>query len=639
MNLDHSILTLILFLPLAGAIALALLPDRGKLQQSVALAVTLLTFLCTLHLPAYYNYAAATVSPQAFQSADSGYQFAQNFSWIASPAIRYHLGVDGLSMWLVVLTGFLAPLGVLASWNAIATRRKTFYILFLLQQVAMLGVFLSLDLFLYYAFWELTLVPMTILIATFGRTENRRRAAIKFFLYAFIPSAILLVGILWIYTQTGTFDLPQIQALASAHGLSSNSAALWLASLSFLFAFAVKVPIFPLHGWLSDAIAEAPTAAVMVLAGKLGLYSILRFSFGIFPDESRRIAPLMIALGAIGIVFGALIALVQKDLKRLASYATLSALGFIVFGIFTFTISGIDGGIYQILNESLAGAALFLLLGFLYERYGTYDMRDFGGLAAKLPWIVTFFVLTALAMVGLPMLNGFVGEFLILAGGMQAIFAHHLLWTVIGTTGVIFSAAYMLSLIQRVFYGEPGLRPAEVDGWDINAREHLALWPLVALFLLMGVASPLWMRSIDIAGTGLARALPQPQTPVKGFEAATLGKSVTLGTSKNPDIPSGPHPNAAVSTSAEQSGDPSSLARSSAGPNLSKTVHLDPAADATDPRSHLRNIPTRWSPDGKPSAKRRQRPVATPPAPFLDPTLKAAALGQKAPKTNQGARY
>ncbi|GAC1359066.1 MAG: NADH-quinone oxidoreductase subunit M [Acidobacteriaceae bacterium] len=574
MNLDHSILTLLLFLPLAGAVILALLPDRGKLQQGVALAVTLLTLLCTLHLPAHFNYAAAAASPRAFQ-------FEQNLSWIASPAIRYHLGVDGLSMWLVVLTGFLAPLGVLASWNAIDTRRKTFYVLFLLQQVAMLGVFLSLDLFLYYAFWELSLVPMTLLIATFGRTENRRRAAIRFFLYAFIPSAVLLVGILWIYAQTGTFDLPQLQQLASAHGISSNSAALWLASLAFLFAFAVKVPVFPLHGWLSDAIAEAPTAAVMVLAGKLGLYSILRFSFGIFPEESRRIAPLMIALGAIGIVFGALIALVQKDLKRLAAYSTLGHLSFIVLGIFTFTISGIDGGIYQLLTESLAGAALFLLLGFLYERFGTYDMRDLGGLAAKLPWMVSFFVLTTLALIGLPMLSSFVGEFLILSGGMQAIFAHHVLWTVLGATGVIFSAAYMLSAIQRVFYGESGLLPAEVNGWDINSREHAALWPLVALFLAMGVASPLWMRAIDTAGTSLARALPQPQTPVKGFEPPTLP------------------------------------------PDRSSTI--PPATPIAPLNTDREKLPDGVAPHQNGS--------------FLDPNLAASALGKKAPKLNKGAHY
>ena len=300
-------------------------------------------------------------------------------------------------MWLVVLTGLLAPLGVLASWNvpSIQSRAKLFYVLFLLQQVAMLGVFLSLDLFLYYAFWELSLVPMTLLIATFGRTGNRRRAAIKFFVYAFIPSALLLVGMLWLYARTGTFDLPQLQHLAAiSTPFPPTTPPSGSASLAFLLAFAVKVPIFPLHGWLVDAIAEAPTAAVMVLAGKLGLYSILRFSFGIFPDQMHRIAPLMIALGAIGIVYGALLALIQNDLKRLAAFATLGALGFIVLGIFSFTIPGLTGGIFQILSESLSGAGLFLLLGFLYERYGTYDMRDFGGLAGKLPWLVTFFVIT-----------------------------------------------------------------------------------------------------------------------------------------------------------------------------------------------------------------------------------------------------
>ncbi len=295
----------------------------------------------------------------------------------------------------------------------------------------MLGIFVSLDLFLYYAFWELSLVPMTLLIATFGRTENRRRAAIKYFLYAFIPSAILLVAILWLYVKTGTFDLPTLAGFAAANSISPNSAALWLASLAFLAAFAVKVPIFPLHGWLSDAISEAPTAAVMVLAGKLGLYSILRFSFGIFPQQSHRIAPLMIALGAIGIVYGALIALVQKDLKRLAAYGTLGHVSVVVLGIFTFTIAGLDGGIYQTLNEGIGGGALFMLLGLLYERYGTYDMREFGGLAAKLPWIVTLFVITTLSVVGLPILNGFVGEFLVFSGAMQASFAHHVAWTVL----------------------------------------------------------------------------------------------------------------------------------------------------------------------------------------------------------------
>jgi NADH-quinone oxidoreductase subunit M len=277
-----------------------------------------------------------------------------------------------------------------------------------------------------------------------------------------------------------------------------------MASLAFLFAFAVKVPVFPLHGWLVDAVAEAPTAAVMVLVGKTALYSILRFSFAIFPDQSHRIAPLMIALGAIGIVYGALLALVQNDLKKLAAFGTLGHLSFIVLGIFTFTIAGLDGGIYQILNESLAGAAFFMLLGLLFERYHTYDMRELGGLAARLPWIATMFVITALAMIGLPMLSGFVGEFLILSGSMQAFVAHRHFWTALATTGVIFSAAYMLTMIQRVFYRGIGKNADAVPAHDMDAREHLALWPMATLFLVMGLASPLWMRAIDTFGVAAA---------------------------------------------------------------------------------------------------------------------------------------
>ncbi len=510
MNLDTSILTLIIFAPLVGAIVLALLPDRGKTMQWGALIVTLITFGLTLHLPAHYVSGTPAGS----------FQFVTDLPWIAAPAIRYHLGVDGMSMWLTVLTGFLAPLGVLASWNTISERKKTFYVLFLLQQVAMLGIFAALDLFLYYAFWELSLVPMTLLIATFGRTEARRQAAVKYFLYAFIPSAMLLVGMLWLYAQTGTFDLPKLAALASSHMISSNQAALWICSLAFLVAFAVKVPVFPLHGWLKDAISEAPTAAVIVLAGKTGLYSILRFSFAIFPVESHRIAPLMIALGAIGVVYGALIALTKNDMKHLAAYSTLGHLSIITLGIFTFTVAGVDGGIYQILNHGISGGALFILMGILYERYGTYDMRDYGGLATTLPWMVTLYVITTLSVVGLPGLNSFVGEFLVLSGTMQATFSeHHVLWTVLATSGVIFGAAYMLLMIQRIFYG-PAANPNGSAPRDLDAREHLALWPMVAVMVVMGVLSPYWMTSIDANGVAISQHTLQPSASVKHYRRA-----------------------------------------------------------------------------------------------------------------------
>jgi NADH-quinone oxidoreductase subunit M len=518
MNVNSIILSLILFTPLVGAVVLALLPDRGRIQQWAALIVTLITFGMTLHLPAHF---------QAAHSSVSAFAFEQNHVWIASPLIHYHLGVDGLSMWLLVLSGLLAPLGVLASWNAITSRRKLFYTLFLLQQVAMLGVFASLDLFLYYAFWELALVPMTILIATFGRTEKRRQAAIKYFLYAFIPSAIMLIAVIWLYVVTGTFEIPRLMALASAHLIPGSSTAMWLASLAFLLAFTVKVPVFPLHGWLSDAVSEAPTAAVMVLAGKLGLYSIVRFSFGIFPEQSHRIAPLMIALGAIGIVYGACIALVQNDLKKLAAYSTLGHLGFITLGIFTFTVNGLDGGMYQILNHGISGSAMFLLMGFLYERYGTYDMRELGGIAGKFPWMVTMFVLTALSNVGLPMLNSFVGEFLILSGtASTTLTAHPMLWTTIATTGVIFSAGYLLTMIQRTFYADLGSTTATKPGWDMCAREHVAMWPLVILFLVMGVASPLFIRALDPLGVRYAGyKLPLESSPIRHSESESYSQN------------------------------------------------------------------------------------------------------------------
>jgi NADH-quinone oxidoreductase subunit M len=248
----------------------------------------------------------------------------------------------------------------------------------------------------------------------------------------------------------------------------------------------------------------------MVLAGKLGLYSILRFSFGIFPEQSHHVAPWLIAAGSIGIVYGSLIALIKTNLKKLAAFATLAHASFVVLGIFTFTVAGVDGGVFQILNESLVGAAFFVLLGLLYERYGSYEIRDYGGLAQRHPWMVTMFVIMTLAAVGLPMMNGFVGEFLILSGTMQSVIDHHILWASLATTGVIFGAGYMLWMIQRLFYGSLGHRPNEVTGWDLTAREHIELWPFAILFLVMGVASPLWMRAIDTFGA-----------PTAGFSTST----------------------------------------------------------------------------------------------------------------------
>ncbi len=476
--LNDCILTLATFVPAAGAVVVALLPRRGRIIQWFTLLVTLATFLLTLHLPAHFVYG------------QSGFQFEVDRAWIASPAIRYHLGVDGISLWLVVLTGFLAPLGVLASWNAITHRTKEFYFFFLIQQTAMIGVFVSLDLFLYYAFWELTLVPMAILISMFGRARGTE-AAIKFFVYTFLPSALLLVAIVWLYAKTGTFDFVRLQTILAANNLAPQ--ALFWVSLAFLVAFAVKVPVFPLHGWLSDAFSEAPTAMAMVIAGKLGLYSILRFHLGLFPAQAKQVAPWMIALAVIGILYGALVALVQKDMKRLVAFSTVSHLSFCILGIYCFAVSGVDGAVYQILNHGISGGALFLLLGFMYERYGTYEMLSYGGLAKKMPNLAALFVITSLSLIGLPLLNGFVGEFLILSGS----FPGHTAWVSAATAGVILSAAYMLWMIQRIFYGTTSPMVTDLAVSDLGPREHLALWPMALLMLLMGVASPYWMRAID----------------------------------------------------------------------------------------------------------------------------------------------
>ena len=296
--INNSILTLILLVPLAGAVLVALAPDRAKLPNWIALLTALVSFGLTLHLPAH------------FILGQGGFQFAINRPWIENPAIFYHVGVDGLSLWLVVLTGLLAPVGVIASWNAITERRKIFFVLFLLQQTAMFGVFISLDLMLYYAFWELSLVPMAILIAMYGRKDGPK-AALKFFLFTFIPSAPLLVAILWLYAKTGSFDFVTLQILI-AHGNFPAGPLFWIA-LAFLLAFAVKVPVFPLHGWLADTFSEAPVALAMVVAGKLGLYSMLRFHIGLFPVQAGAAAPYLIALAVIGILYGACLALVKRN--------------------------------------------------------------------------------------------------------------------------------------------------------------------------------------------------------------------------------------------------------------------------------------------------------------------------------------
>ena len=355
----------------------------------------------------------------------------------------------------------------------------------------MFGVFLSLDLMVYYGFWELSLVPMAILIAMYGRKDGPK-AALKFFLFTFIPSAPLLVAILWLYAKTNSFDFTTLHYNIASGNLPAGP--LFWVALAFLFAFAVKVPVFPLHGWVADTFSEAPVALAMVVAGKLGLYSMLRFHIGLFPAQARAVAPLMVGLAVVGILYGACLALVQRDFWRLMAFAALSHLSLITLGIYGLTLTGWEGAVYQILSHGVVDGALFLLLGVLYDRYATSQINTYGGLAAKLPRTATFFVIASLAMIGLPMLNGFVGEFLILVSTFTGVSKG---WAIAATLGVILGAAYMLWLIQRIFYGPESKLATSTPPQDLRLGQLAVLWPLAALMLVMGVAPMLWLPTIE----------------------------------------------------------------------------------------------------------------------------------------------
>jgi NADH-quinone oxidoreductase subunit M len=483
-TLDGAILTLVTFIPLAGALLLIVAPRRDREIRWFALGVSLLAFFASLHLPVH------------LVRAQAGFQYEVNVPWIPTPNIHYHMGVDGISMWLVVLTTFLTPLCVLISWNSIHERVKEFFILLLVLETALIGVFVSLDLFLFYFFWEATLIPMALLIGIYGH-ERRVYAAVKFFLYTMVASVFMLTAILWLYAKTGTFDFVAIQsAIRSGSVQGFAGAGAWL-FLGFFVAFAVKVPLFPVHTWLPDAHVEAPTAGSVLLAGvllKMGTYGMLRFNLGLFPEQSRTNAPWIIVLAIIGIIYGALVAMVQPNLKKLIAYSSISHLGFVVLGIFSFTQAGLDGATFVMLAHGVSTGALFMLAGILYERRHTYDIASFGGIATPMPVYATFFLFITLASVGLPLLNGFVGEFLVLSGAFQA----RAVYGVLAATGVIWSACYLLWMYQRVFYGTI-THDVNLTLPDLSGREQIALWPAAAAALIMGVAPLVWLNAIDPA--------------------------------------------------------------------------------------------------------------------------------------------
>ncbi|MBI5183660.1 MAG: NADH-quinone oxidoreductase subunit M, partial [Nitrospinae bacterium] len=486
------ILTLITFIPLIG-IGLILLINRENegLIKRIAFITALIDFLISMKL--FFDFNPNT----------SIMQFVEYKEWIRGFGISYHVGIDGISLFLVILTTFLTPISILASWE-ITKRIKEYMISMLFLEIGMIGVFISLDLFLFYIFWEVMLIPMYLLIGVWGG-PRRIYAAIKFFIYTMIGSVLMLVAILVLYfmnyktTGEYTFDLLKIYQLPIPRDLQ-----LWL-FLAFGLAFAIKVPIFPFHTWLPDAHVEAPTAGSVILAGvllKMGTYGFIRFSLPLFPYASHYFVPLIAWLAIIGIIYGALVAMVQDDLKKLVAYSSVSHLGFVMLGIFAFNTQGMEGGILQMINHGLSTGALFLIVGMIYERRHTRMIADFGGLSRQIPIFATCFMIITLSSIGLPGLNGFVGEFLILIGT----FRFNILYAVIATSGVIFSAVYMLWMFQRVMFNKLS-NPENQKLKDLTKREIAILVPIILLIILIGVYPSPFLNRMNVSVENLLTGL------------------------------------------------------------------------------------------------------------------------------------
>jgi len=477
--LDH-LLSLTIFTPFAGALVLlAIKSDRQTVIRRIALGTALLTFV--------FSYLIFV----GFRPGD-GFQFVEQLAWIPGYGISYHVGIDGISLLLVMLTTFLMPITILSSYKAISGERvKGFMIVLLMLQTGIVGVFSALDLFLFYIFWEAMLIPMYLLIGIWGG-ERRLYASIKFVLYTMFGSLLMLVAIIALYNeghaQLGHYTTSYLQLKELS---LSGSKQTWM-FLAFALSFAIKVPLFPFHTWLPDAHVEAPTAGSVLLAGvllKMGGYGFLRFCLPLFPLATQQFAPLLVAMAVIGIVYGAMVALVQTDMKKLVAYSSVSHLGYVILGIFALTLTSVAGGLLQMVNHGLTTGALFLLVGMIYERTHTREISSYGGVAQILPRFSTVFIFCVLASIGLPGLNGFVGEFLIIIGSYPT----QPVGAVIAAIGVILSAAYLLWLVHRVFYGQPseifkgiaedkGKMPA-----DLTRREWAVMLPILGLIVWIGV--------------------------------------------------------------------------------------------------------------------------------------------------------
>ncbi|HUF39638.1 MAG TPA: NADH-quinone oxidoreductase subunit M [Anaerolineales bacterium] len=476
--MNPLLLTLVTFFPLVGVVVLLFIPqERKSALRWTALGTSLVTFAISIVILIQFN------------SADPDLQGVVAVPWIqvAGWNIRYALGIDGLSILLVLLTTFLTPISILSTWEAIEDRVKDFMIFFLLLEMGMVGVFLAQDLFLFYIFWEFTLVPMYFLIGIWGGSR-RRYAAIKFFLYTMAGSILMLLAILWLGIEGGTFYLPDLIAQGGIPG----DIQIWL-FLAFAAAFAIKVPMWPLHSWLPDAHVEAPTAGSVILAGvllKMGTYGFVRFNIPLFPEAAMQLAPTMGVLAVIGILYGAVVSYAQKDVKKLVAYSSVSHLGFVMLGLFALNPQGIQGGILQMVNHGLSTGALFLLVGMIYERRHTREMDAFGGLWKVMPVYAVMTLIVTLSSMGLPGLNGFVGEFTILLGAFGS-YAYNLglsaaILTGFAALGVILAAVYMLYMFQKLFLG-PLDKEENMNLKDLNLREIVTIVPLLVFIFWIGL--------------------------------------------------------------------------------------------------------------------------------------------------------
>ncbi len=496
--MEVSWLDAVIFAPLIGAVVVCFVPSTNLgLLRVVALATTIVTFFISVGM--LVN----------FETGTPGFQMTTSMDWIPEWGVGYKTGIDGVSLWLVMLTTFLMPLAVLASWS-ITRRAKAYFIFLLALQTGMIGVFSALDMFLFYLFWEATLVPMYFLIGMWGY-ERRIYAAMKFFLFTLVGSLLMLAGILFLYFAAGgdpTFDY---QALLGTPLALDTQRLLFLA---FFASFAVKVPLVPLHTWLPDAHTEAPTAGSVMLAAvllKMGVYGLIRFAIPFFPDAARELVPLVMTLAIVGILYGALVALVQKDLKRLIAYSSVAHLGFVVLGTFVGTLQGMSGGILQMVNHGLSTGALFMLVGALYDRRHTRLIADYGGLARSVPIMAGVFLLVALSSLGLPALNGFVGEFLVLLGT----FFGYRWWVIPAAFGIVLAAVYLLWAYQRVFHGEPATE-ANRSMADLDKRELVMLAPLIVLIIFIGVYPKPFLDRIEPSADRLVRQLQQASVVPEG---------------------------------------------------------------------------------------------------------------------------